>query len=128
MKRVTGIGGVFFKSQDPAALRSWYREHLGVESEEWGAVFPWREQDRPERSGHTVWAPFPADSDYFPGPLMVNYRVDDLDAVLSALRAEGVEVDDRVEESEFGRFGWIVDPDGRRVELWQPPESAPSAD
>jgi catechol 2,3-dioxygenase-like lactoylglutathione lyase family enzyme len=122
MRRVTGIGGVFFKVDDPERVRAWYREHLGVESEEWGAVFPWRDDAHPEQRGYTVWAPFPADSDYFPGPFMVNLRVEDLDAVLAALREEGVEVEDRVEESEFGRFGWITDPAGHRVELWQPPE------
>lgn len=126
MKRVTGIGGVFFKSPDPKALGAWYKAHLGIEVQDWGgAAFPWRRADNPELAGTTVWSPFPADTKYFspsPAPFMINYRVDDLHAVLAALRSEGVQVEDRVEESEFGKFGWIVDPDGSKVELWQPPE------
>jgi len=122
MRRVTGIGGVFFKVRNPAALRAWYREHLGIESDEWGALFHWREDDAPERRGSTVWSPFASDSDYFPGPVMVNYRVDDLDAVVAALREEGVQVDARVEEGELGRFAWATDPEGNRLELWQPPD------
>lgn len=122
MRRVTGIGGVFFKVRNPGALRAWYREHLGIESEEWGAVFHWREDAAPDRRACTVWAPFSASSDYFPGPVMVNYRVEDLDAVVAALRREGVQVDDRVEEGEFGRFAWATDPEGNRLELWEPPE------
>jgi predicted enzyme related to lactoylglutathione lyase len=119
--RVTGIGGVFFKARDPAALGAWYREHLGVPVEEGGrAVFRWGG----ETAGSTVWALFPEDTDYF-GPSgsggMINFRVEDLDRVLAELRDEGVEVLDRVEEQEYGRFGWIVDPEGHRVELWQPP-------
>jgi len=125
MRRVTGIGGVFFKVKDPAVLRAWYREHLGIESEEWGAVFHWREDGDPERRGYTAWAPFPADSDYFPGAVMVNYRVDDLDSVVASLRCEGVEVDERVDEGELGRFAWATDPEGNRLELWEPPEAAP---
>ncbi len=126
MRRVTGIGGVFFKVPDPTALRAWYRQHLGIESEEWGALFRWREDASPERRAYTVWAPFPADSDYFPGQYMVNLRVADLPAVLEALRAEGVAVDEQIEVSEFGRFGWITDPSGQRVELWEPPDEDPT--
>jgi catechol 2,3-dioxygenase-like lactoylglutathione lyase family enzyme len=121
---VTGVGGVFLRAKDPAALASWYRDHLGVPVEENGAfaVFRWSES-----GGSTVWALFPEETDYF-GPSgqggMVNFRVADLDRVLADLRSEGVEVLERVEEHEFGRFGWVVDPEGHRVELWQPPEGA----
>jgi catechol 2,3-dioxygenase-like lactoylglutathione lyase family enzyme len=126
MARVNGLGGVFFKAQDAERLRSWYREHLGLPVEDWGGMsFEWREKDDPSRTGATVWSIFPASSRYFdpsPAPFMVNYRVDDLDRVLAELRSEGVEVDPKVEESEFGRFGWVMDPEGNRIELWEPPE------
>jgi predicted enzyme related to lactoylglutathione lyase len=124
MTRVTGIGGIFLKAHDPDALRSWYRDHLGLELQSWGgAVFRWQDPN-----GVTVWSVFPHSSDYFDpssAPFMVNYRVNDLSAVLAALKAEGCAVDARTEESEFGRFGWVMDPEGNRVELWQPPEGAP---
>lgn len=126
MKRVTGIGGVFFTSPDPKALAEWYREHLGMDVEPWGGVaFQWSGPDNPTGAGATMWNPFSADSDYFaPGrsPFMINYRVDDLHALLAALRAEGCQVMDKVDESEYGKFGWVLDPDGNKLELWQPPE------
>lgn len=125
MKRVTGIGGIFFKSSDPQALGAWYRRHLGIEVEAWGgAAFRWRGPDNPEGVGTTIWNPFAADTAYFaPGhaPFMINYRVDDLHALLAALRAEGVQVEGEVEESEYGKFGWVIDPEGNKLELWQPP-------
>jgi len=125
MKRVTGVGGVFFKAHDPKTLGDWYRQHLGMEVEEWGGVaFRWVTPDNPTGTGSTVWSPFKEDSDYFapsPKPFMINLRVADLDALLTALRQEGCAVDDKVHESEFGKFGWVMDPEGNRVELWQPP-------
>ena len=124
MKRVTGIGGVFFKSKDPTALKAWYRDHLGIASDQHGSIFRWRQKDDPARFGHTVWSPFAEASTYFDpttAPFMINYRVENLHALLEQLRAEGVWVDDHVEESEFGNFGWIRDPDGTRIELWEPP-------
>lgn len=120
MKRVTGIGGVFFKSPDPRRLTEWYRVHLGFDVSEWGGVaFRW------SGTGTTAWSPFKQDSDYFApstAPFMFNYRVDDLHALLAALRAEGCQVEDKVDESEYGKFGWVIDPDGNKVELWEPPE------
>ncbi len=125
MKRVTGIGGVFFKSRDPKALGAWYRTHLGIDVQEWGgAAFRWNGADNPDGVGTTIWSPFAADTGCFaPGTasFMINYRVDDLHAVLAALRAEGVHVEDKVEESGYGKFGWVIDPDGNKLELWQPP-------
>ena len=125
MRRVTGIGGIFFKARDPKALAAWYQTHLGIDVQDWGgAAFPWRGADNPEGVGTTVWSPFAADTTYFaPGtaPFMVNYRVEDLHALLAVLRAEGVQVEDKVEESEFGKFGWVIDPEGNKLELWQPP-------
>ena len=127
MSRVTGIGGIFFKARDAEALREWYRAHLGLEIGEWGGVVFAGEESSPDgRQVSTVWSIFPADSRYFdpsPAPFMINYRVDDLDAVLTTLRQEGCAVDERIEESEFGRFGWVADPEGNRVELWEPPRN-----
>ena len=126
MKRVTGIGGIFFKGQNAEQLRSWYREHLGIESKEYGGfAFEWREASNPETIGQTVWSIFAGNTKYFEpsnAPFMINYRVADLHAVLATLRSEGVEVDDKIDESEYGKFGWIMDPEGNRIELWEPPE------
>jgi catechol 2,3-dioxygenase-like lactoylglutathione lyase family enzyme len=123
MARATGIGGVFFRSRDPDALRDWYAEHLGLQPSDDGVVVI---QWGGDRAGSTVWAPFPADTDYFgerSQQSMVNYRVDDLDAMLSQLRAAGVPVDDHVQEMDgLGRFGWAADPEGNRFELWEPAE------
>lgn len=126
MKRVTGIGGIFFKAKDPKALGDWYRKHLGIDVAAWGgAAFVWRGEHNPEGVGTTIWSPFAADTPYFApsdSPFMINYRVEDLHALLAVLRAEGVQVDDKTEESEFGKFGWVIDPEGNKLELWQPPE------
>jgi predicted enzyme related to lactoylglutathione lyase len=126
MKRVTGIGGIFFKSKDPKALGAWYKTHLGIDVQDWGgAVLQWKSADNPDGVGTTVWSPFVADTQYFApssAPFMINYRVQDLHVLLAALRAEGVQVDAKVEESEYGKFGWVVDPEGNKIELWQPPE------
>lgn len=116
MAKVLGVGGVFFKAKDPSALRAWYRDKLGLTIESWGG------SKIPGESGtFTVWNPFKADSDYFPGPLMVNFRVDDLDALLAKLRAEGANVLDRYEKGDHGAFGYVVDPEGTVLELWQAP-------
>jgi predicted enzyme related to lactoylglutathione lyase len=125
MAKVTGIGGVFFKSPDPEALGEWYRQHLGVPLEEWGgAAFRWASPENPSGTGTTVWSPFKHDTTYFApstAAFMVNFRVDDLHALLAQLRSAGCDVDAKVEESEFGAFGWVMDPDGNKIELWQPP-------
>jgi predicted enzyme related to lactoylglutathione lyase len=119
-ERVTGIGGVFFKAKEADALRRWYADNLGIAIEDYGgATFRW------ESPGTTVWSIFDGDTDYFgsgPQEWMVNFRVSNLDAMLQQLRSAGAEVDDRVEELEFGRFGWAADPEGNRFELWEPPE------
>jgi len=126
MKRVTGIGGIFIKSADPARLREWYQKHLGIPVEAWGGTaFQWAGPDNPDGHGTTVWNVFEATSNYFnpsAAPFMVNYRVADLRALIAALRAEGCQVDDKVDESEYGKFGWVIDPDGNKIELWEPPE------
>jgi len=127
MKRVTGIGGIFFKGQNAEELRAWYREHLGIEAEgDSGYAFEWREAEQPEKIGQTVWSIFAGHTKYFEpskSSFMINYRVADLVAVLAQLRSEGVQVDDKVDESEYGKFAWIMDPEGNRIELWQPPEA-----
>lgn len=124
MKRATGIGGIFFKARDPKALGEWYRDHLGVPLQPWGgAKFSWQSPENPQGVGSTAWTLFEEGSSYFGAgaSLMINYRVHDLHALLAALRAEGCAVDDKVEESEYGKFGWVTDPEGNRVELWEPP-------
>ena len=125
MKRVTGIGGIFFKAKDPKALGAWYKTHLGIDVQAWGgAAFRWKGPDNPDGGGTTAWSLFAADTDHFApsqSSFMINYRVDDLHALLAALRAEGVQVQDKVDESDYGKFGWIVDPEGNKVELWEPP-------
>ncbi|MCX6151105.1 MAG: VOC family protein [Ignavibacteriales bacterium] len=127
MTRVTGIGGIFFKSKDPQKTRDWYNEHLGIQSESWGYSFEWRELDKPEIKGSTIWSPFPDNTKYFQPSekqFMINYRVDNLSELLEELRKEGVQVMEKTEESEFGKFGWILDPDGNKIELWEPPASS----
>jgi predicted enzyme related to lactoylglutathione lyase len=116
--RVTGLGGVFVRSRDPEALKSWYDEVLGVPREDGMIVF------RPDDGKLILLGVFEADSDYFPEPqqAMLNLRVDDVDAALARVAAAGGEVDERREDSELGRFGWFADPDGHRVELWEPAE------
>jgi catechol 2,3-dioxygenase-like lactoylglutathione lyase family enzyme len=123
-QRVTGLGGVFFKADDPDGMYQWYEQHLGLKREEGVVLFRWREAADPQRLGTTVWSLFRRDSTYFDpsrASFMLNFRVADLDALLAALRAEGVTVDDKREDSEYGRFGWILDPEGNRIELWEPP-------
>ena len=127
MKRVTGIGGIFFKSQDPNAMKDWYRKHLGIDAGDYGASFHWREADDPEKRGETVWTLFPHDTKYFApstSPFMINYRVEDLHGLVALLREEGVEVE-KVDDSDYGRFAWISDPEGNRIELWEPPAPKP---
>ncbi|WP_024869965.1 VOC family protein [Pseudoxanthomonas suwonensis] len=122
MKRVTGIGGIFFKAKDPAALSAWYGRHLGLDVTGWGgALFRWGGEG--SAAGVTVWSPFAQDTRYMePGTasFMLNFRVADLDALLAALRSEGCDVLEKTEESEQGRFGWVIDPEGNKVELWEP--------
>nr|WP_133477619.1 VOC family protein [Lysobacter segetis] len=123
MARVTGIGGVFFKARDPAALAAWYRDALGLDVQPWGgAALRWGTPENP--SGTTAWSLFAADTPHFEpstAAFMVNYRVDDLDALLQRLRADGCTVVDGPDASDYGRFAWVLDPEGNKVELWEPP-------
>jgi catechol 2,3-dioxygenase-like lactoylglutathione lyase family enzyme len=124
MAKVLGVGGIFFKSKNPKKLGAWYRKHLGFEIQPWGgAVFEWETKSPHQR--FTVWSPFPEHSDQFKPstePFMVNLIVDDLEALVKKLRKARVKIDARgVEASEFGRFAWVMDPEGRKLELWEPP-------
>jgi catechol 2,3-dioxygenase-like lactoylglutathione lyase family enzyme len=121
MERVLGLGGIFFKSRDPKALKAWYRDHLGVPTDEHGeTVF----SAASDPGGQIVFSPFPADTTYFApstAPFMLNFRVRDLHAMLAQLGAAGVSVDEKVVDEPYGKFGWVMDPEGNRVELWEPP-------
>jgi predicted enzyme related to lactoylglutathione lyase len=125
MKRVTGIGGIFFKAKDPVVLRAWYKKHLGIDVLDWGgAAFSWTDESGKPTGGTTIWSVSDADGDYFApstSSFMINYRVADLASVLQALRAEGCNVLEKTDDSEYGKFGWVMDPEGNKVELWQPP-------
>ena len=129
--RVTGVGGIFFKAQNPGKLGEWYREHLGIELEKAGPgddapqyhPFQWRQKDHPEKVGSTVLSIFSERTKYFEpsrSSFMINFRVANLDRLLAQLRQEGVKVDDKIDDEPNGRFGWAKDPDGNRIELWEP--------
>ncbi len=124
MKRVTGIGGIFFKAKDPVALRAWYQKHLGIDVQEWGgAAFTWTDDTGKPTTGTTIWSV--GDGSYFApstSSFMINYRVADLAGVLEVLRQEGCKVLEKTDDSEYGKFGWVMDPEDNKVELWQPPE------
>lgn len=123
--RVTGIGGVFFKSSDPEATKAWYRKHLGFDTDQWGCTFWWYDKDGNKCS--TQWGPFSADTEYFKPSkkdFMFNYRVENLAQLLDLLKKEGVTVIDKIEEYDYGKFGWILDLDGNKIELWEPQDAA----
>ncbi len=127
MKRVTGVGGIFLKAADPERLHHWYEAHLGMRREDWGGVsFRWKDAEQSHRrEGRTLFAFFPKDTRYFEpssAPFMINFRVEDLAQTLAELAEEGVPIDDRRQEDENGKFAWIQDPEGNRIELWEPPE------
>ena len=125
MKRVTGIGGIFFKAKDAPALRAWYKQHLGIDVQTWGgAAFDWVDGEGKPFAGTTAWSIASAESDQFaPGSAnyMVNYRVADLLGLVKVLREEGCNVLEKVDDSEYGKFAWVIDPEGNKVELWEPP-------
>ena len=125
--RVIGIGGVFIKSADHQGLRAWYQEQLGLQNVPGqGVTLKWRAYEKPEVERHTIWSAFPSSSNYFdhsPAPFMINYIVDDLDAILEKLKKQGVEIDSKQEEYPNGRFAWIYDPDGNKIELWEPSQA-----
>lgn len=122
MARVTGVGGVFLRSKDPKALQAWYVQHLGFVATDYGVNFQWSDEV-PKGTGMTVWSGFPQDTKYFGDGeqgVMINYRVDDMDELLKTLEAAGVWIDPNRQDEGYGKFAWIKDCDGNRVELWQP--------
>lgn len=130
MARVVDIGGVFYRADNPGALREWYRTHLGFDVQSWGgAVFSQAGRGAPG-TAYSVWSVFPADTDYFAPsdkPFMINFRVDDLEGVLAGLREAGAAVLDRRQDGENGKFGYVLDPEGNLLELWEPSEDDPYA-
>jgi predicted enzyme related to lactoylglutathione lyase len=123
MRRVTGVGGIFFKCQDPNQIKSWYAQHLGFQTDQWGTNFEWRQSDDPDKKGFTQWSPFKADTKYFdpsPKDFMINFRVENLEALVPLLKAEGVTVLDEIESFDYGKFVHILDPEGNKIELWEP--------
>jgi predicted enzyme related to lactoylglutathione lyase len=125
MQRVTGIGGIFFKAKDPKAMHAWYKRHLGIDVQEWGgAAFTWTDASGAPTGGTTIWSiGSETGSQFAPSTatFMINYRVADVRALLQALREEGCQVLDKFDDSEYGKFGWVIDPEGNKVELWEPP-------
>ena len=123
MKRVTSIGGIFFKCKNPAAQMDWYNKHLGIVMDKYGTSFQWRQADEQEKMGHTAWSPFEETTDYFGKPTqqyMINYRVENLEELVEQLKKEGVTVVDEIEAFEYGKFVHILDLEGNQVELWEP--------
>ncbi len=123
--RITGLGGFFFKTKDPEKIRDWYRDHLGLNTDQYGCTFWWKDKEGKDCS--TQWSPFKEDTQYFDPsekPFMMNFRVENLVELLEALKAEGVTIVGEVEEYDYGKFGWILDPEGNNIELWEPVDSA----
>lgn len=121
-KRVTGIGGIFFKCKDPQAVRNWYAQHLGLKTDQYGTTFEWRYADQPEKQGYSVWSTFGADTDYFrpsEKEFMINFRVENLDWLLVELQKEGIKQIGETQVYEYGKFAHIMDPEGNKIELWQ---------
>ena len=125
MKRVTGIGGIFFKAKDAPALQAWYRRHLGIDVQDWGGTaFTWADSSGKPVGGTTIWSVGSEESEQFAASnasFMVNFRVEDLYALVAALKAEGCNVLEKIDDSEYGKFAWVIDPEGNKIELWQPP-------
>ncbi|WOD08288.1 VOC family protein [Marinomonas sp. GJ51-6] len=125
MKRVTGIGGIFFKAKDAPVLHAWYKRHLGIDVQEWGGTsFNWTDSDGKPTGGSTIWSIGSEQGEQFApsnSSFMINYRVDDLLSLIKVLKEEGCNVLDKVDDSEYGKFAWVIDPEGNKVELWQPP-------
>ncbi|WP_010519465.1 VOC family protein [Croceivirga radicis] len=124
-KRVTGLGGIFFKCDDPDKIKNWYNNHLGLNTDQYGCSFWWK--DKQGNDALTQWSPMSKDTNYFEPsqkPFMINFRVENLKELLATLKEEGVTVIDKIEEFEYGKFGWILDPEGNKIELWEPVDQA----
>ena len=125
--KVTGIGGIFFKSPDPRATKDWYAKHLGLNTDRYGAMFSFRLEEQPSRKGYLQWSPMSADTEYFDPSVrefMINYRVNDLESLVEELREAGVTIVDRIETYSYGKFVHIMDIDGNKLELWEPVDEA----
>ena len=123
MKRVTGIGGIFFKCQDPDGLRNWYRDHLGLVTNQYGSLFEFRLTDNPEKKGYLQWSTFSSDTEYLEPSkkeFMINYRVHDIEKLVEMLKEEGVTILDEIVSYEYGKFVHVLDPEGNKIELWEP--------
>lgn len=122
MKRVTGIGGIFFKCKDPKNVSEWYKTHLGFNTNDYGTNFVWRHAEDPSKKGYTLWSPFTNDTDYFSPSnkdFMFNFRVENLEELIKELKKEGVTVLDEIEEYAYGKFAHILDIEGNKIELWE---------
>lgn len=119
MKRVTGIGGVFFKCKDPKKVTNWYQEHLGLDTNPYGATFEWYESPDSSSKAQTQWTPFPEDSNYFDKDIMINYRVENLEVLVDELKKEGVTIVDEIESYDYGKFVHILDLEGNKIQLWE---------
>ena len=123
MKKVTGIGGIFFKCKDPEKMKEWYNNHLGIDAGKYGATFEWRQAADPTKKGTTAWNPFSEKTKYFDPStreFMINYRVENLEALVEELKKEGVTITDAIESVDYGKFVHIMDPEGNKIELWEP--------
>ena len=126
MKKVTGIGGIFFKCNDPDKMKEWYKTHLGLDTNEYGATFEWKEASDSTKNGSTQWSPFPETSKYFEPSakdFMINYRVENLEALVEELKKEGVTIVDKMESYDYGKFIHIIDMEGNKVQLWEPSDT-----
>jgi len=127
MKRVTSIGGIFFKCKNPDKIKEWYSKHLGFNTDQYGTTFQWRRADDSIKKGYTVWSPFTESTEYFDPSkkeFMINYRVENLVSLVEELKKEGVQVVDEIEDYEYGKFVHILDPEGNKLELWEPYDEA----
>lgn len=127
LKRVTGIGGIFFKCKDPKKVREWYRQHLGLQTNQYGTVFEWKQAGDSTQKGFTQWSPFAETTKYFDPStrdFMINYRVADLEKLVEQLKKEGVTIADKIETVDYGKFVHIIDVEGNKVELWEPNDIA----
>jgi predicted enzyme related to lactoylglutathione lyase len=123
MKKVTGIGGIFFKCSDPSKMREWYKTHLGLDTNDYGATFEWKEASDSTKNASTQWSPFPETTKYFEPSakdFMINYRVADLEALVEELKKEGVTIVDTIETYDYGKFVHILDAEGNKIQLWEP--------
>lgn len=123
MKKVTGIGGIFFKCKDANAIREWYKTHLGLDTNQYGANFEWRQEEDPAKKGSTQWSPFAETTKYFEPStkdFMINYRVENLEALVAQLKTEGVTIVDNIEAYDYGKFVHIIDVEGNKIQLWEP--------